>query len=227
MKDNEQLQRRIHHSMALIGGYLGIYAILCRGDFLGNAQTSNLIYLVHSLCGRNWLDVGLRLIAVFLYMAGIALTVLVSKRWHGNLHIVSLCVTSIAVCILGLLPADVNNVVGLFPIFFAMAVQWNSFPGACGYVSSSIFSTNNVRQVATALTEYAITHDKKQLHKAKFFAETLLCFHLGVVVSIATHHFFGVRSVWFCYALLLLSGSLVAYETVSSPERLAQPQITL
>lgn len=213
MKNREQLQCWIHHAAAVTGGYLGIYAILCRGDFLGNAQTANLIYLVHSLLGRDLVDVGLRVIAVLLYMAGIALTVYVSKKWHGNLHILSLCVTIVAIFILGLFPEEMNVVVGLFPIFFAMAVQWNSFPGAYGYVSSSIFSTNNVRQVAIALTEYTITHDKKMLHKAKFFAGTLLCFHLGVAFSIVMHHFFGVHSVWFCYIPLLLSGSLIVYET--------------
>ena len=105
-----------------------------------------------------------------------------------------------------------NVVVGLFPIFFAMAVQWNSYPGAYGYVSSTIFSTNNLRQVAIALSEYAITHDPKQLHKAKFFGGTLLCFHLGVAVSIVTHHFFGIHSVWLCYVPLALTGALVFCE---------------
>lgn len=212
MKDREQLQCWIHHSAAVAGGYLGIYAILCRGDFLGNAQTANLIYLVHSLMGHNLTDAVLRLIAALLYMSGIALTVFVSKKYHGNLHILSLCVNAAAIVLLGLFPEEMNAVVGLFPIFFAMAVQWNSFPGAYGYVSSTIFSTNNLRQVAIALSEYAITHDRKQLHKAKFFAGTLLCFHIGVAISIIAHHFFGIHSVWLCYIPLALTGTLVCCE---------------
>lgn len=212
MKNREQLQCWIHHSMAVTGGYLGIYAILCRGDFLGNAQTANLIYLVRSLMGHNLVDAGLRVIAALLYMSGIALTVYVSKKLHGNLHILSLCVNAAAIVLLGLFPEDMNVVVGLFPIFFAMAVQWNSFPGAYGYVSSTIFSTNNLRQVAMALSEYTITRDQKQLHKAKFFAGTLLCFHIGVAVSIVTHHFFGIHSVWLCYIPLALSGVLIGRE---------------
>lgn len=218
MKNREQLPCWIHHSAAIVGGYLGIYAILCRGDFLGNAQTANLIYLVHSLMGRNLTDAVLRLIAALLYMSGIALTVFVSKKYHGNLHILSVAVNAAAIFILGLFPEDMNVVVGLFPIFFAMAVQWNSYPGAYGYVSSTIFSTNNLRQVAISLSEYAITRDRKQLHKAKFFGGSLLCFHLGVVISVITHHFFGIHSVWLCYLPLALTGALVCCECKTSRE---------
>lgn len=49
MIDREDLTCWIHHSMAITGGYLGVYALLCRDDFFGNALTSNMIYIVTSL----------------------------------------------------------------------------------------------------------------------------------------------------------------------------------
>lgn len=220
MKDREQLQCWIHHAMAMTGGYLGIYAIICRDDFLGNAQTANLIYMVRSLIGQDFADFGLRILAMLIYMSGIAITVVLRDKYHANLHIFSVAVTSAAVLVLAMLPEEMNVVISLYPIFFAMSIQWNSFPGAYGYVSSSIFSTNNVRQVAIALTEYSIKHDRKCLHKAKFFAGTLICFHLGVAFSIVTNMFLGYLSVLLCYVPLLISGSLIAYETVYDRRRI-------
>ncbi|MGN1014524.1 MAG: YoaK family protein [Butyricicoccus sp.] len=224
MKDREHLLCCQHHAMAACAGYLGVYAILCRNDFLGNAQTSNLIYLVTALLGHNIPEALLRIGAALLYMSGIALTVFWSKKWHRNPHYLSYAVDCIAVLVLGLLPADCNVVIGLYPIFFAMAIQWNSFSGAYGYVSSSIFSTNNLRQVANALSEYCITHDKKQLHKAKFFGGTLLCFHLGVALCFVLHPFFGIRSVWLCYLPLLVAGHYILTEYRQERQALKRTQ---
>ncbi len=212
MQDHEYLNGWIHHSMAVIGGFLGVYALLCRADFFGNAQTSNLLYIVTSLLGCNWLDVLIRIGGVFLYLAGIALTIFWDKKWHRNLHCLSLTVTAASILLLGFLPADMDPILGLYPIFFAMAIQWNSFPGAHGYVSSSIFSTNNIRQIANSLSEYCITHDRKQLDKAAFFTQTILCFHIGAAFAWCAHHLFAIQSVWCGFIPLALSAILVAKE---------------
>lgn len=212
MKNREDLACWMHHSMALVGGYLGVYALLCREDFFGNALTSNMIYIVTSLLGSNLMDVLIRIVGVLIYMAGIASTNILSKKYHKNLHPIALGIDCITVLILGFLPEDMNPIIGLYPIFFAMAFQWNSFPGAYGYASSSIFSTNNTRQVVNALSEYFITHERKQLKKAWFFAGTLICFHIGVAFSWITHQFMGIRSVWLCAVPLLFSTVLVAME---------------
>ncbi len=213
MQNHERLTGWIHHSMAVTGGFLGIYALLCRADFFGNAQTSNLMYLVTSLLGRDIPDALIRIGGVLLYLSGIALTIFWSKKWHRSLAHLSLSVDIVAVLLLGFLPAEMDPILGLYPIFFAMAVQWNSFPGAYGYVSSSIFSTNNIRQIANALSEYCITHDRRQLSKAAFFASTVLFFHLGVVFGWCVHHFSGIQSVWFCLLPLSVSAILIVRET--------------
>ena len=32
-----------HHIMAICGGFMACYAVMLRSDFIGNAQTSNLL----------------------------------------------------------------------------------------------------------------------------------------------------------------------------------------
>lgn len=212
MIEREDLTCWIHHSMAITGGYLGVYALLCRNDFFGNALTSNMIYIVTSLFGQNFFDVLIRVVGVLLYVAGSASTIILSKKYHKKLYPYSLAVTTLAVIILGFLPEHMNAIVGLYPIFFAMSFLWNSFPGAYGYNASCIFSTNNCRQIANALTEYSITHEKKLLKKAWFFGGTVLCFHLGVAFSWLTHSLIGIRSVWLCAIPLAISTALIYWE---------------
>lgn len=84
-----------------------------------------------------------------------------------DVRAVSMVITSLMILILGLIPADIDIVIGLFPTFFAMAFQWNSFPGEYGYVSSTIFSTNNTRQVSLALGEILFPDDGKKGIEAK------------------------------------------------------------
>ena len=56
-----QAQRRIHFTMAFIGGFFGVYTILRFTGLFGSAQTANLIYLTTDLLGGSWADMLLRL----------------------------------------------------------------------------------------------------------------------------------------------------------------------
>ncbi len=204
--------RIIHHNMALVGGFLGSYAILCRADFLGNAQTANLIYLVHAILGQNAHEVLLRLIALALYFTSTMLFVVVRDKSNWNVQKVSLGIDLIAIIALGLIPLSVNPIIGLFPIFFSMAFQWNAFPGGYGYVSSTIFSTNNTRQVALSVAEYFCHKDKRKIHKAVFFLGSILCFHLGVAIAYIVTKYASVHGVWLACIFLLPAALLVCQE---------------
>ncbi len=181
---NADLSHRLQHRGAcLCGGFLGGFALLEIAGTLGNAQTMNLIELVLALLGGDFVQVLLRLIAFALYFAAAMLFVWVRDVSPWSPKPVSLIITALAAVALALIPANAPTVVRLWPIFFAMSFQWNSFPGAYGYQSASIFSTNNTRQVGLSLAEYLIGHDEKKLHKARFFLGSLLCFHIGVAAA--------------------------------------------
>ncbi len=198
----EKLERYLHFVMCGFGGFMGGYAVLARNNLLGSAQTSNLISMVEAFLGGN-IQIGLfRVLAMVLYAAAIALTVLIPKRTKWDLRLFSLMIDFPLVLLLGFLPADLNYVLGLCPLFFMMAVQWNAFPGADGYISASIFSTNNLRQAVMALTEYLCERQASQRHKAIFYGLVLLCFHLGVAAAYFAYQWFGVQGIWCSYVPL-------------------------
>lgn len=205
----EKLKTLEHHCMAMVGGFMGGYAILTRGDFLGNAQTANLIFLVHAVLGRDVWHVLLRLIAVFLYILGTMSYVMIKNKTSWNVQAVSCGVDIAAVILVGFIPMTVDPVVALFPIFFAMSLQWNAFPGNYGYVSSTIFSTNNVKQSALAFSEYLCDKDKKHLHKMKFFLGSLFFFHLGVIVSYFSTDWFAEKGIWLNLIVLFVAAVFI------------------
>lgn len=197
----------IHYILSFVGGYFGIYAILSRCGIFASAQTNNLISLLHDLLGGNLSDFLFRFGALFLYLLAIILTVWVPERFSCNLKLLSVLIDGLACLILGFLPMDLNPIVGLYPIFFAMAFQWCSFKGAYGYAGSTTFSTNNLRQFVTAITHFLLKKDEESIPKIHFYGGTLLNFHLGVILSFLLWQPFSLHSIWFCF--LPLSGALI------------------
>ena len=169
--------------MAIVGGFLGGFAILNHHDLFGSAQTSNLISVFADFAGHPDANFLVRLLGVFIYMFALSLTVILPKFTKLHLPYVSLCIDALAALIVAFLPSNLNDFIALYPLYFAMAIQWCSFKGGDGFTCSTIFSTNNLRQFTTSLTEYLLSKDPDALRKWKFFASVLFSFHFGVIVS--------------------------------------------
>ena len=206
----------IHYTLSFIGGYLGLYAIVSRADLFGNAQTANLLYLVRDLVGRNFSDMLLRFGALAVYMSVVILTVWIPAHFSMDLRYISIGVDICAISLLGFLPSKMSPVIALYPVFFAMPFQWCTFKAPGGYNSSTIFSTNNLRQFTSALTEFLMKKDPAQRDKAKFYGMTLLSFHTGAALSLLLYMACKLPGIWFC-----LVPALGAVWLVSADLRLA------
>lgn len=214
MEQSDEFKRKLHYTMAFIGGFMGAYALIIRCDVFGNAQTSNMIHLAMSILGRDFVDIAIRVGGIIIYMAGVAFVVFWKKKFDVNVHFVAVIADIMALVILGFLPEHMNNVFALYPVFFAAAVQWTSFPGVFGYNCSTIFSTNNLKQFTMASTEYIMEHDLKQAHKAKFYAGTLICYHIGVAVAYMACRLLDVRAAWIGIVPAAVAMAMVMYENV-------------
>ncbi|MBS6560078.1 MAG: DUF1275 domain-containing protein [Clostridiales bacterium] len=207
----------IHHTMAVCGGFLGIYAILARFNVFGSAQTANLMGLIRDLVGRNFIEVAIRLGACIIYVLAIILATILEKRVK-RIQIVTIVLEIVVVGFLGIIPRTINPMIALYPMFFITAFQWCIFKGAKGYVSSTIFSTNNIKQTVVSFTEYYLLEENKEkerkekLEKAKFFAGSLLAFHMGALCSALLYPLFGIQTVWCCIVPLVFSMTLILYQ---------------
>ena len=211
MKKEERLDTYIHYCMCAMGGFFGGYAILNRCEVFGSSQTANLINLMLDLLGRNLPEFLVHLGAAVLYMAALALAVVLVKRTKIHMRYFSIVIDFLAIGILCCLPEEMDPILALYPIFFATAMQWSVFGGAQGFASSSIFSTNNVKQTVTAATAYAIDKKKDDLVKAKFFGGVLVAYHLGVVLAYLGFRYLGILGATFGILPLLFATGLVFY----------------
>lgn len=198
-----------HLAFSVVGGFFASYAILCRMGIMANAQTMNLAELVLGALSGNGYAVALHFGSLAVYVLGTMLTVLLPHHLNLDPRRVSPMISSVSAILLALIPENAPTIPALYPIFFAMSFQWSAFSGADGYVSSTIFSTNNTKQTSLALAEYICHKDPTQLRKAKLFGLTLLCFHIGVAFAFLTVKLWGTIAsltilpviIW-CYILV-------------------------
>ena len=197
MSDQRILERRLHLNMTLLGGFMGGYAVLSHDDFFGSAQTTNMIALTIGAVsgpGSEWIA---RFVGLLIYIAGLASTVFISHKLKPEQQKkFSIVLDAMVLFFVGFLPKNLDIIVATYPIFFATAFQWCSFKGADGFVSSSIFSTNNLRQCVTGFTEYLCSKDTESLRRGIYFGKVLICFYGGAAIAFLSCKLLDLKGSW-------------------------------
>ena len=185
-----------HLSFAAVGGFFAAYAILLRMGIMANAQTLNLLELLLSSLRCHWPEMLMHLGALAMYVLGTMSTVILPHLFGWDMRRVCPIIDALCAVLLAFLPAEMPVIPSLYPIFFAMSVQWSSFTGAQDHISSTIFSTNNTKQASLSLARHLCTREQGQIRRMWFYVSNILCFHAGATVA------------YFSVLLLEVKGSL-------------------
>ena len=189
-----------HYLMSFIGGFVGIFSVtLLLGSF-GAAQTGNMISIIATVLGGDMQEFLLRLICLLIFFVAIVFSTLLGERC-ARMKLVCVVMDIAMVIVLELLPHQLNRIIYLYPISFAMTMQWQSFRGIEGCYSATPFTTNNLRQFMTAVVywvEKGKAQRKNYALKAAFYLFTILSFASGIVAGYFACLAFDLLSLWFC-----------------------------
>lgn len=208
----------IHFLMAFCGGFFGSYAVFNRMSVFGNAQTANLIELIGAVLGHDFPDALLRLGAFLVFVSALVLSVPLERQLHRKAKYLTLAVEAAIATAISFFPEDMNPIAAVYPIFFFAALQWSIFPGAEDFVAANVFSTNNIKQTFTSLTEYVLERKsnperaREKLKKAICFGGTLLSFHCGVISGFLGSRWLGIKSSLLCLIPLMIVWGLLRRE---------------
>lgn len=209
----------IQFTMAVCGGFLGAYALFSRQMVFGSSQTANVIELVSAICGRNLPEMLIHLGALLLYISAVVLATAIEEKTTLDNRYLSLGINAAVILSCAFIPTDIDPVMALYPVFFAAAFQWCSFKGVGPYASSTIFSTNNIRQTFSSLTKYWLEKDPAargpHAEKARIFGGTLFFFNAGAAAEYLLLQVFSLRSIWFALLPLCAGALLVISENHS------------
>lgn len=216
MEEEKKFDVVIHFIMAFCGGYFGIYAFVNRLNVFGSAQTANLIDLVRDIVGNDFVAALLRIGALCVFLGAMIFVTILEKKTKCNVKYIALYMECIIIFLLGCLPTDMPPLLALYPMFFMTAFQWCAFKGAQGYVCSTIFSTNNLKQTCCSITEYLlldkenVKERKEKVKKASFFGGTIVSFQCGVVIGCIISLAVGIKSIWLCFIPVLIAFLLLS-----------------
>ena len=205
----------IHFLMAFCGGFFGSYAVFNRMSVFGNAQTANLIELIGAVLGHDFPDA---LGAFLVFVSALVLSVPLERQLHRKAKYLTLAVEAAIATAISFFPEDMNPIAAVYPIFFSAALQWSIFPGAEDFVAANVFSTNNIKQTFTSLTEYVLERKsnperaREKLKKAICFGGTLLSFHCGVISGFLGSRWLGIKSSLLCLIPLMIVWGLLRRE---------------
>ena len=118
----DQWEALIHWNFALVGGFLGAYAILLHMGNFGSAQTGNIMEMAASLVSGEWYDVLLRVLALPLFGGGVVVSYLLTNYTNINMRKLAILVDAAGLVVSSLLPLK-PVLVGLYPIFFLFCIS--------------------------------------------------------------------------------------------------------
>ncbi len=184
----------LFYSAAFIGGFFGGYAVM-RSDMFASSQTMNILMMMLNLFGSNFSEFLIRFCIMVIYAGAISVCILVPRYTRFDIRLISVVVTAVSSVIMAIIPADKKSVLALLPIFVAMAMQWNAFPGALGHQAACIFVTNNFRQALVNGINYLCSKDKQYISGFWFYFGDICSFLSGFSVCYTGVKFVGLRFV--------------------------------
>lgn len=198
-------QKLLHYTMSFAGGIFAIYALLKHSNVFGSAETSNMILLVNDLLQWDLFHIIIRFISLIVYALGIIFTLWMAKYHPAIQKRLCIIIDCLAALILGFLPENIHPVIALYPVAFAMSIQWCSFRGVRENPSATTFSTGNFRQLVTTIFNYITERNREDLHRIKFYIVTMLSFHAGVAVIYIVWPHLPHQSIWIVFIPLALA----------------------
>ncbi len=193
--------------LSLSGGLQDAYTYLSRGGVFANAQTGNIVLFSHSVFEGNRQDAIHYLIPLLSFALGVAAAEGMRYLFQKNRGIhwrqgVLLCEIGLLFFV-GFMPESYNLAANAL-VSFSCAMQVQAFRKVNGYSFASTMCIGNIRSGMDALCTYLGTKNTEYLRKALAYFGIILLFALGAGLGGVFLKRFGLYTIWFSCALLLI-----------------------
>lgn len=208
-----------HRSVGLIltfiGGVMDSYTYI-RYEAFASAQTGNLILAVIQAFDRQWTSVGKKLLSTLFFFLGILLAkYLIDYFREKGLHFWRLFLLyfeafvffAISLQWLEPHPSAITVIIA-----FTAAIQWIAFDKINGLTYTNLFTTGNLKGVATNFYDYLRTKDDKAKQQFFHFLWVVLAFLAGVIVSVFSYDYLGRQTILLVSVLFLYLAITQSYQ---------------
>ena len=192
--------------LTFIGGMVDSYTYI-RYEAFASAQTGNLILAIIQAYERQWNMVGKKLLSTLFFFIGILLAkFMIDYFRRRELHfwrLFLLYFEALVFFVISLSFLQPHPAVITVMIAFTAAIQWISFDKINGLTYTNLFTTGNLKGVATNLYDYLSTKDQGAKTRFIHFLLVVTAFITGAIVSVFSYRTFGTNAVLIIAGLFL------------------------
>lgn len=194
--------------LALSGGFQDAYTYFVRDGVFSNAQTGNVVLMSQHLMVGEWKQ-GLRyLLPLIAFALGVFCAERIQKRfqfaqklhWRQGILVLEMLI----LFSVGFMP-EAWNLIATSLVSFACAMQVQAFRKVNGYAYASTMCIGNLRSGTAAFSVYLREKRKENLKQAMYYFGIIAVFAIGAGIGGNLSLRFGMRTVWCCDILLLIS----------------------
>ncbi len=205
----------------LSGGFQDAYTYCCRGSVFANAQTGNIVLMSTVFLNGDIKKAVSYLIPVFAFILGTFLASVIhgkmsnSKKLHWRQAVLAIEISLLFS--VGFIPESYNALANAL-VSLVCAFQVQTFTKVKGHAYASTMCIGNMRSGTAALYEYFHTKDISQLKKALTYYSVILIFAIGAAAGSFFTALLGLKAIFICCVLLLISFVMMAFDRSSLQE---------
>lgn len=195
--------------LALAGGFLDAYTYLTRGAVFANAQTGNMVLMGIYFANGNLLNAFRYFIPVLAFIIGVILSEAIKEKYRKNQHFhwrqITVGIELIVIIIVAFLPQGDYNMLANTLISFVCSMQVQSFRKLNGNTYATTMCTGNLRSATEEIFNYHKTKDTEALKNSLQYFIIIGIFILGALFGSILCGYFGIYTVLFAAAILLIA----------------------
>lgn len=201
--------------LAMSGGFQDAYTYFSRGKVFANAQTGNVVLMSQHFFEKEWLA-GLRyLLPILAFAMGVFVVEQLegnfryAKRIHWRQGVVLIEIAGLFV--VGFIPTECDVAANAL-VSFVCAMQVQAFRKVSTYAYASTMCIGNLRSGTASLSAFLRERRPEYLKQALHYFGVIFVFAIGAGAGGVLSLRYGIRSIWVCCGLLLVSVILMALE---------------
>ncbi|MEG2720073.1 MAG: YoaK family protein, partial [Oscillospiraceae bacterium] len=187
-----------------------------RGGVFANAQTGNMVLLAINAVGKDFVKVIYYFIPILAFFLGVLITEVIKKYYDKSKRIrheyVVLIFEAVLLFVVGFIPTTVSHLTSNVIISFICSMQVNSFRSIDGSPYATTMCTGNLRSAGEKFFLFLSKKDKSAGKTCGKYFMVIVFFCIGAGIGVYFSEKYGVRSVWICSAILLLTAVILIDE---------------
>ncbi|MGG7057267.1 YoaK family protein [Clostridium tertium] len=200
--------------LAIVGGFLDAYTFICRGGVFANAETGNIVLVALGITNGNYKNALMAAIPILAFVTGVIVTEKIRevsiRKYEGSekAEKLILIIEAIVLFVIGFIPNTIPHIFVTSTISFVSSVQISSFRRLVDSPYSTTMCTGNLRTASQSAYLAITKKDSEALARTIRYLGIILSFLVGASLGGVLTLYMGVKSIWLCSLLLLISKTI-------------------